>query len=54
MNMKAWLDTMMTSPRKKAMPILSFPCVNLMGITVAELIESPRLTAQGMALVAAR
>lgn len=38
MNMKAWLDTMMTSPRKKAMPILSFPCVSLMGVTVAELI----------------
>lgn len=54
MNMKAWLDTMLTSPRKKAMPILSFPCVSLMGVTVAELIKSPRLTAQGMARVAAR
>lgn len=53
MNMKAWLDTMLTSPRKKAMPILSFPCVSLMGVTVAELIKSPRLTAQGMARVAA-
>ncbi len=53
-NMKEWLHTMRTAPRKKAMPILSFPCVSLMGITVAELINSPELTAQGMALVASR
>ena len=54
MNMKTWLDTMTAAPRKKAMPILSFPCVSLMGTTVAELIQSPYLTAQGMALVAER
>lgn len=53
-DMKSWLNQMVTSPSKKAMPILSFPCVSLMGITVAELIGDPELTARGMALVASR
>ena len=53
-NMQNWLRDMKSAPRKKAMPILSFPCISLMGITVAELINSPALTAEGMARVAAR
>lgn len=38
----------------KTMPILSFPCVSLMGITVRELISDPYLQAKGMKLIAER
>ena len=54
MNMKAWLAAQIKADQKKAMPILSFPCVSLMGITVKELIESPALQAEGMKRIADR
>jgi Uroporphyrinogen-III decarboxylase len=38
----------------KTMPVLSFPSVSLMGITVRELISDPKLQAKGMKLVAER
>ena len=52
MNAKLWLEGLREAPRKKALPILSFPCVSLMGITVRELIESAELQAQGMKAIA--
>lgn len=52
MNMKKWLDTVKNSPKKKAMPVLSFPCIQLMDITVSELINNSDLQAQGMKLIA--
>lgn len=53
-NMKAWLNDMIASPVKKALPVLSFPAIQLMGITVRELISDSDRQAEGMAKVAAR
>lgn len=54
MNMRVWLEDMRNSRVKKAMPVLSFPCVSLMGITVRDLISNSDLQAKGMKLVADR
>ena len=54
MNMTKWFSDMIASPEKKAMPILSFPSISLMGITVRDLIGDGERQAEGMALVAAR
>ena len=53
-NMKQWLADMIQSPVKKALPVLSFPSTQLLGITVRELICDSDLQARGMALVAER
>lgn len=53
-DMKQWLSQMLEAPIKKAMPVLSFPAVQLMNVTVKELISSSELQARGMELVAAR
>ena len=49
-NITTWLRSLPES--KKAFPILSFPCVSLLGVTVKELINDSDLQAKGMALVA--
>ncbi len=54
MNTRQWLNDLREASRKKAMPILSFPCISLMGITVKELINSSELQAKGMKAVADR
>ncbi len=54
MDMQKWLRDTMSSPCKKALPILSFPCISLMDVTVKELIASAELQAEGMRLVAER
>ena len=41
-------------PEKKAMPILSFPCIQLMGISVKQLISDSALQAMGMKKIAER
>ena len=48
-NMTKWLSELSAS--KKALPILSFPCVSLLGITVRELISDSELQAKGMLAV---
>lgn len=53
-NMKNWVNEMLTAPVKKAMPVLSFPAIQLMGITVKDLISSSDYQAQGMKMVADR
>ncbi|HIS68902.1 MAG TPA: uroporphyrinogen decarboxylase family protein [Candidatus Gallacutalibacter stercoravium] len=53
-NMIQWLEDMKRAPRKKALPVLSFPTIQLMGITVEELISDSDRQAQGMKLVADR
>ena len=53
-DMKAWLAQLAGAETKKALPILSFPCVSLLGETVRELISSSELQAQGMCAVASR
>ena len=54
MNTRKWLEDLKTAPTKKAMPVLSFPCISLMDITVKELINDSDLQAKGMKLVADR
>ena len=53
-DMKAWLEELKAAPVKKAMPVLSFPAIQLMDVSVKELISDSDLQAQGMALVAQR
>ena len=53
-NMKEWLSQMIAAPVKKALPVLSFPSVSLLGCTVRELISDSEKQAQGMCLVAER
>jgi len=52
MNMKQWLAGLMTAETKKAIPILSFPCVQLLGVTVGELTADSELQARGMKMIA--
>ncbi len=52
MNMQRWVQDTINSPQKKAIPVLSFPCISLMGITVNELINNSDLQAEGMKKVA--
>ena len=53
-NMKQWLSDMIAAEKKIALPILSFPSVSLMDITVRELISDSDRQAQGMKMVAER
>ena len=53
-NMKQWMADYMAGPVKKAMPILSFPGVQLIGYTVEELVKSGELQAQCMKAIADR
>ena len=51
-NMKAWLEELKNAPTKKALPILSFPCISLLNIPVSELISDGATQAKGMQLIA--
>lgn len=53
-NMKSWVDGLKGTQAKKPIPVLSFPCVSLLGITVRELISDSELQAKGMKMVADR
>lgn len=53
-NMKQWLEDIKSAPVKKAMPILSFPAVQLMGICVKDLISDSGAQAEGMKKIAER
>ncbi len=46
--MRKWLEELRTAPVKKAMPILSFPAVHLLGISVKELISDSDRQAKGV------
>ena len=52
MNMMQWVDDNLRAERKKGFPILSFPAIQKMGITVKELLISPDLQARAMKIVA--
>ena len=54
MDMKKWMDDLREAPAKKAMPVLSFPSVQLMGISVKTLISSSSYQAAGMKEIAQR
>lgn len=53
-NMRQWCRSILDAPVKKAIPVLSFPCVQLQNITVRELISDSDRQAEGMKLVADR
>ena len=53
-DMNQWLSDLKSAPVKQAMPILSFPAVQLMDITVKDLISSSDNQAKGMKLIADR
>lgn len=53
-NVRLWLEEMKKAPVKKALPVLSFPAIQLMDITVKELISDSDLQAKGMKLIADR
>ena len=54
MNMKQWFSDMMQAEKKKSIPVLSFPSIQLQNITVRELISSSDAQASGMAAIAKR
>ena len=54
MNMNEWVASVMASPRKKALPVLSFPCISLLDCTVNELTHNSDLQVKGMLEVAKR
>ena len=52
--MKQWVKSLQGPGANKPIPVLSFPCVSLLGITVRGLISDSELQAKGMKLVADR
>lgn len=51
-NMRQWIEGLKGTGAKKPIPVLSFPCVSLLGITVRELISDSELQAKGMKAIA--
>jgi len=54
MNMKKWADDLLNAQAKRPLPILSFPSVSLLGITVNQLTSDAELQAKGMKAVSER
>ncbi len=52
MNMSTFLNNIVTDDKKYALPILSFPAMQKLGVSVNEMIHSSELQAQAMELVA--
>lgn len=53
-NMNQWIESLKGTKAKKPLPILSFPSVSLLGVTVRQLVFDGALQAQGMKAVADR
>ncbi len=53
-NMKQWLTEQLEAKRKLSMPVLSFPSIQLLGISVKDLISNSDTQATGMKAVADR
>ena len=51
-NMKKWVEEYLASPQKKAMPILSFPGIQLIGCTVEDVVRSGEMQAKCMKAIA--
>lgn len=54
MNMREWKESVINSPYKKGVPVLSFPSVQLTGATVRDLVTDGETQARGMETVAKR
>ena len=48
MDMKQWVKDQIAAPKKKPLPVLTFPAAQKMGITTKELIYSPEYQAEAM------
>ena len=53
-NMKQWAADTIANPAKQPIPLLSFPCIQLLNVTVKELISDSTLQSQGVKAVADR
>lgn len=53
-NMMQWLKDLIAAPAKKAIPVLSFPAIQLMGITVRDLVNDSDLQAKAIKTIAER
>ena len=53
-NMQQWITEVIQTEKKNAIPILSFPCIQLLDVTVKDLISDSSLQAKGMKAVADR
>jgi len=51
-NMRQWLEDQKSLKVKKPLPVLSFPCIQPMGITVKDLISNSDTQAKGIKLIA--
>ncbi len=51
-NMNQWIEEMIAAPTKKAMPLLSFPSIQKLNVTVKEALLDSELQARGMKIVA--
>ncbi|MCQ2452486.1 MAG: uroporphyrinogen decarboxylase family protein [Oscillospiraceae bacterium] len=54
MNMNAWLDQLIHNRNKTPFPLLAYPAVQMMFISVKELVTNPNWQAMGMRLIADR
>jgi uroporphyrinogen decarboxylase len=54
MNMYEWVDSLNHCGPKKSLPVLTFPSVQLMDVSVRELISDSKLQAKGMMAIADR
>ena len=54
MNVYEWKDSVIAADKKKGIPVLSFPCIQLLGITVDDLTGNSEWQAKGMKAVADR
>lgn len=52
MNMSDWQENYINSANKKALPVLSFPGIQLLGVTVRELVSDGQLQAKCMKAIA--
>lgn len=53
-DMRKWVRDMIAAEKKQALPILSFPGVQLLGKTVKEVINDSALYAEGLCKVSGR
>ena len=53
-NMKEWVNNVISSPQKEAIPVLSFPATQLLDISVKDLIADSEAQAKGMIALAER
>ena len=52
MNMYKWIDTQIYQDNKKPFPLLSYPSVQMLYVTVKELVNDSTLQALGMKMIA--